>query len=71
MNIYDTKLIHCSKCEKFIGEIDCDAIVMLPKCGKCVNQTSKENNHIDITSKNEDISVMTHKPILYHPLFYI
>lgn len=65
MNIYDTKLIHCSKCEKFIGEIDHDAIVMLPKCGKCVNQALKENNYIDITSKNEEISVMTHKPILY------
>ncbi len=71
MNIYDTKLIHCSKCEKFIGEIDYDAIVMLPKCGKCVNQTLKENNRIDITSKNEEISVMTHKPILYRTLFYI
>ena len=37
MNIYDTKSIFCSKCGKFIGEIDFDAIVMLPKCGKCVD----------------------------------
>jgi phage FluMu protein Com len=37
MNIYDTKCIYCSKCGKFIGEIDEDAVVMLPKCGKCVN----------------------------------
>jgi len=37
MNIYDTKSIFCSKCGKFIGEIDFDAIVILPKCGKCVD----------------------------------
>jgi hypothetical protein len=37
MNIYDTKSIYCSKCGKFIGEIDFDAVVILPKCGKCVD----------------------------------
>lgn len=37
MNIYDTKSIHCSKCGKFIGEIDYDAIISLPKCGQCAN----------------------------------
>jgi hypothetical protein len=37
MNIYDTKSIYCSKCGKFIGEIDFDAVVMLPKCGKCAD----------------------------------
>ncbi|TLX95286.1 MAG: hypothetical protein E6K91_03485 [Thaumarchaeota archaeon] len=37
MNIYDTKSVHCSRCGKFIGEIDYDTIVTLPKCGKCVN----------------------------------
>ena len=29
--------IHCSKCGKFIGEIDYDAVVILPKCGKCAD----------------------------------
>jgi hypothetical protein len=37
MNIYDTKSVHCSKCDKFIGEIEFDAIVILPKCGKCAD----------------------------------
>jgi hypothetical protein len=44
---------------------------MLPKYGKCVNQKLKENNVIDITSKNEEISVMMHKPILYRTLIYV
>jgi hypothetical protein len=35
MNIYDTKSVHCSKCGKFIGEIEFD--VILPKCGKCTD----------------------------------
>ena len=37
MNIYDTKSIYCSKCDKFIGEIDFDAVVILPKCGRCAD----------------------------------
>lgn len=37
MNIYDKKSVHCSKCDRFIGEIDCDAVVVLPQCGKCAN----------------------------------
>lgn len=37
MNIYDMKPIYCTKCGKAIGEIDYDAIVTLPKCGKCAN----------------------------------
>lgn len=31
------KSIHCSKCDKFIGEIDYDAVIVLPKCGRCAN----------------------------------
>ena len=46
MNIYDTKTIHCSVCGKFIGEIDCNAIVTLPKCGKCTNPLPKLNDYI-------------------------
>ncbi len=37
MNIYDKKSIFCSKCGRFIGEIDYDASVTLPKCGRCAN----------------------------------
>ena len=35
--MYDTKSIYCSKCGKFIGEIDFDAVVILPKYGKCAD----------------------------------
>ncbi|TLX68176.1 MAG: hypothetical protein E6L02_01315 [Thaumarchaeota archaeon] len=37
MNMYDMKSIHCSICDKFIGEVDFDAVVVLPKCGHCAN----------------------------------
>jgi phage FluMu protein Com len=37
MNIYDTKVVRCSKCGKSIGEIEYDAVVTLPKCGYCAN----------------------------------
>jgi hypothetical protein len=37
MNIYDKKSIHCSQCDRFMGEIDVDAVVVLPKCGRCAN----------------------------------
>ena len=37
MNIYDKKSIHCCMCGKFIGEINYDAVVTLPKCGRCAN----------------------------------
>lgn len=37
MNIYDMKSVRCSKCDRFIGEIEYDAMVTLPKCGRCAN----------------------------------
>jgi len=37
MNMYDKKSVCCYLCDRFIGEIDEDAIVILPKCGKCEN----------------------------------
>jgi hypothetical protein len=37
MNIYDKRVICCSKCDKYIGEVDYDAEIILPKCGKCAN----------------------------------
>ena len=37
LNIYDMKSVRCSKCDRFIGEIEYDAVVTLPKCGRCAN----------------------------------
>jgi hypothetical protein len=41
MNLYDTKQISCVKCEKPIGEIDYEAVVIFPRCGKCANLMPK------------------------------
>ncbi len=46
MNIYDTKQLHCSKCDKFIGEVDYDAEVIYPKCGKCANPMPENDDKI-------------------------
>ncbi|MFB5597906.1 MAG: hypothetical protein ACE5RJ_02665 [Nitrosopumilaceae archaeon] len=37
MNLYDLVTVRCAKCEKPIGEIDYDAQVIRPLCGKCAN----------------------------------
>lgn len=37
MNIYDTKVIKCAKCGRYVGEVEFDAEIIFPKCGKCAN----------------------------------
>ena len=44
MNIYDTKIISCSQCKNEIGEVDFDAEVIRPLCGKCSNPMPKGDN---------------------------
>ena len=52
MNIYDKKSVRCSQCDKFIGEIDSDAIIILPKCGKCANPMPEGDDKVQyIVSK--------------------
>ncbi len=52
MNIYDKKSVHCSQCDRFIGEIDYDAVVVLPKCGKCANPMPEGDDKVQyIVSK--------------------
>lgn len=52
MNLYDKKSISCCKCERFIGEIDCDAVVILPKCGRCANPLPEGDDKVQyIVSK--------------------
>lgn len=53
MNIYDTRIICCVKCEKFIGEIAYDAKVIRPLCGQCENPTPDLRDHL---SYNEPIA---------------
>ena len=52
MNIYDMKSIRCSNCDRFIGEIDYDAVVTLPKCGRCANPLPEGDDKVQyIVSK--------------------
>jgi hypothetical protein len=37
--LYDTKIIHCTKCNKSIGEVEFDAEIVFPKCGHCADPT--------------------------------
>jgi len=49
LNLYDTKSIICYRCNKFIGEIEYDAIVTLPKCGHCANPFPEGDDKIAYT----------------------
>ncbi len=52
MNIYDKKSVRCSRCDRFMGKIDADAIVVLPKCGRCANPVSEGDDKVQyIVSK--------------------
>jgi len=37
LNLYDTKTISCRNCGKTIGEVDYDAEIIRPLCGKCAH----------------------------------
>jgi hypothetical protein len=41
MNLYDLKIIHCHKCEKYIGEVYHDAEISMPCCGDCASRMHK------------------------------
>ncbi|NDF24887.1 MAG: hypothetical protein EB149_02695 [Thaumarchaeota archaeon] len=41
MNLYDLKVVHCYKCEKYVGEIRYDAEISMPICGNCAKVLSK------------------------------
>ncbi len=37
LNLYDTRVIRCARCDKCLGELDYDAEVIRPLCGPCAN----------------------------------
>lgn len=37
MNIYDTKPIHCTRCEQWIGEVDYEAKIINALCSQCAD----------------------------------
>lgn len=62
MNIYDTRQIHCSQCGKRIGEVDYDAEIILPKCGKCSNPMPENDDKVMYTlSRYQSTSMVIKK----------
>ncbi|MDE1862215.1 MAG: hypothetical protein KGI33_04815 [Thaumarchaeota archaeon] len=43
MNIYDMRQIKCISCDRFVGEVQSDAVVLLTRCGACSRSDSSEN----------------------------
>ncbi|MGI0087318.1 MAG: hypothetical protein ACREBI_05100 [Nitrosotalea sp.] len=50
LNIYDKKSVHCYKCDRFVGEIDCNAVITLAKCGQCANPMPEGDDKILYTA---------------------
>ena len=44
MNMYYKRQVRCVGCDQFIGEIDCGAKILLPRCGTCSNSESDGND---------------------------
>jgi phage FluMu protein Com len=61
MNIYDNKVIRCSVCDKCIGEVDYDAEIIFPKCGKCANPMPSIPD-----TPPHDSSIQKKQMILFH-----
>jgi hypothetical protein len=49
LNMYDMKSIHCFKCDRFMGEIYCDSVVVLPQCGHCANPMPEGDDRVLFT----------------------
>ncbi len=49
MNIYDLKQVSCVNCGKIIGEVDYDAEIIRPKCGKCSNPMPEGDDKVMYT----------------------
>lgn len=60
MNIYDKRVICCSECDKYVGEVDYDAEIIFPKCGKCANPMPAIPDTTDriFSSNNKEIFVL-------------
>jgi len=52
MNIYDLKQVSCVNCGKIIGEVDYDAELIRPKCGKCANPMPEGDDKLMYTASS-------------------
>jgi hypothetical protein len=62
LNLYDTRIIRCVRCQKCLGELDYDAEVMRPLCGQCANPLPENDDKIMYTINN--IKNNKHNPII-------
>jgi len=60
MNLYDTIQISCHNCKTPIGEIDYDALVIRPLCGKCANPMPEGDDMLYVVNaiQNQSRSVI-------------
>ena len=49
LNIYDEKTISCVECGRCIGEVEYDAEIIRPKCGKCANPMPEGDDKLSYT----------------------
>jgi len=50
LNIYDTKVIVCINCEKAIGEVEFDAMIIHSLCGQCTLLLAKDDDMLYTSS---------------------
>jgi len=51
MNLYDKKIIKCSKCSTSIGEVDLETRVTNVVCKKCKNEDKQKESSYDYLNK--------------------
>lgn len=60
MNIYDKCVIRCAICDKCIGEVDYDAEIIFPKCGKCANPMPAIHENVILDTDGDKLK----KPVI-------
>lgn len=51
MNLYDKKLVKCSKCGKTIGEVEMEVKVVCVVCDKCKIENKQKDVSYDFLNK--------------------
>ena len=49
LNIYDQRPVSCVGCGRCIGEVEYDAEIIRPKCGKCANPIPEGDDKVGYT----------------------
>ena len=56
LNIYDEKPVVCVECNRCIGEVEYDAEIIRPKCGKCANPTPEGDDKVSYLASSMTIA---------------